>query len=237
MTIDHNQLKTYLKHLTDTIEAPALLKNSRQLLTTAAQLTWPLDLQQVTFRLATATELATVKTIIQLAYNGRYFAADDKKLMSFNEVGQGDNIKTWVATYPSATGKRLILATFRLVKSNLEIFDFFTPVATTWDAIIAGRTPFECERLAFHPIFDVLPDRPFQAKIIKQLLLVAREEVAHEQPWLVATMRPGVAAFVQQAGIKLTPLTQLTFAHNQQTDYLCTHWPKYFKKVAAYEIS
>ena len=180
--------------------------------------------------------LPTLQKIIMVAYNGRY-GNQDEQTANFGETGSGDHIATYMATHTDDHGHELILGTLRLVRDQLELFDFFTLLpGKKWRCQQEKLTPYEFERLAFHPAVDVIHDLHLRQYIVRQIIHTALASLDPQTSWVACTMNDKVARFIADAGIHVELITDATLADNQQIQYLKSHWPNYFTNVHAYEV-
>lgn len=214
-----------------------MLATAVQLLQEAQPFFGHLDINKVQVSLATPAELNTLEKIIQLAYNWRYCDADGQQT-SFQEVKSAPNTQTLVAKI-ILNQQELILGTARLVSGqNLEIFSFFAlPENQLWTPQAKNLTPYEVERLAFHPLLDLETDLHFKILLLQKMfhfLLTLIPDPVHS--WLGVTMRGNVQQFVAAAGIPHRKITAAHFVHNAVSQKFMQIHPRYFTDIAAYEI-
>ena len=230
-----NITKPYFNHLKANCADPRVWQAAEQLLADA-RAHESLDEGHWQYVVANKKQLPTLRQMIVVAYNGRY-ASTDQPLTSLDEVGAGEKITTLVALHVDRHGHELIAGTVRLVRDDLELFQFFTlPPGQVWPYQSQQLIPYEFERLAFHPVLDITKDTSKRQEILRQLIITAKDKVDLSRSWLACTMSPKVAGFVAAAGIKITPIAGATPADNEQMRFQKEHWPKYFSEIGAYEI-
>ncbi len=238
MTNYQNEAEKYLAKIKAMTNKKVLVEYAQELIAQFQGFNGTIDKKRVSFEIANKDDLKILKKLIKFAYNIRYACDNDEKILSFNEVGDEPNIKTIVAKYRHKN-KDIILATFRLVKEDIEIFKFFTfnDNKKEWPCKTKGIVPYELERMAFHPIFDFNKNRELQLFLVKGMFKKAMSLINEKEYWLVGTMRPGVKAFIDEAGVKNRKIDWLKFADNEHTRYVSHNWPKYFdQQINAYEI-
>jgi len=219
-----NKLKQHTSDEAVLADAAALISNLGNLKNSFAQ-------AGISYRLAQPADYILLQPLISVAYNGRYATNSDPKRMTFNETGSDAHIKTAVAC-----SQGVILGTLRLVRERLELFQFFT-MPDGWPYQKTGQVPYEFERLAFHPYFDLTHDDELRIQILHGLVQTLTADLDMSKSWLACTMSPNVKAFMDRCGIETREMVQAKLADNEQTRFMLAHWPQYFQNCRPYEIA
>ncbi len=230
--------KTYLDKVSTFSQNPQLVDFASNLLAQWQTIPFPITPDRVIFSLATTSaEFNDLEQIVQLAYTWRYCGDQPATLSNFNQPAPDDSkTKTFVAKVVHQD-QTLVLATVRLVQDHLELFTFFDlEPGFTWPHQAKNLTPYEFERLAFHPLFDLTKDRALQAFLVNGLHQLALSSIAQSDYWLGCTMRHNVKKFIDSTNIKTVPIPGLRFVKCYYTDFLISLFPQYFQDFCAYEI-
>jgi hypothetical protein len=235
MKIDPNRTKVCLDKVAKASKSELLVATARELIQEAQLWQGELKPELIRVRLARRADLPRLEKMINLAYHWRYCGERGAKLASFSEAVIKPNVKTLVATI-KAGQRELLLATTRLVRDDLELFSFFKfKDGREWSHRQAKLTPYEMERLAYHPLFELLPERGLQLEIMRRFM--AKVATLIKKPyWLGCTMRANVKKFMDAAGLRTKEIDGLEFCDNQVTAYLVDLFPDYFQDFKAYEI-
>lgn len=239
MKIASTVSKAYFDRLKKYGNHPQIIAAATQLLT-QLKTHGPLTKSGINFDLASKKDYADLAPLISFAYDSRYTGSRpprSKTTDKFLKLQTSDHQHvTFVARHRDRNGHELILFTIRLTKDKLQLFDFFYfPDGRSWPHEKKGLTPYECERLAFHPYFDIFPDRALQFYLIQGIIKKALTTI-EKNIWLGCIMKKEIRDFVTAAGIKTKKITGLKFAQNPITAYFQKIHPRYFQAIAAYEI-
>ena len=239
MNFAPNMTQIYLNNIKSRIHDEQIILIARELI---HQIPPDFNWQKtaVTFRTPIDSDWPQLQKIITLAYQGRYANPHEKHTFSLGEIDVSSHIRTIIAAHPLVAHQKhqpaeIILGTVRLVPERLELFDFFD-IDGGWPAQYQNQTPYEFERLAFHPLFDVLRDNDWRAFILRGLIHQALETLNLETAWLACTMNPHVKKFMDRLGIKTQEITAATMRDNDIIRYHKQHWPDYFAVARPYVI-
>ncbi len=207
-----------------------------QVLKNAEKLPKIIPKEKIQISLATEADLLEIEKIIKIAYNWRYCPEQGAKLSNFSEVTTKPNSWTIAVKYVDKNFQ-LVIATARLVREDIELFSFFTPIkGQEWKCHQQNLIPYEFERFSFHPVFEINKDRQLQMQITRDIVNYAKSFIKEDNYWLVGTMKENIRLFVEQTGLKFTKIPNLVFNKNEYTDFLVDLFPSYFKDFYAYEF-
>ena len=240
MNFAPNMTQVYLNSIKSRIHDEQILLIARELI---GQIPPDFKFQKtaVKFRTPTKDDWPQLQKIITLAYQGRYANRHELHTFSLGEIDTSSHIRTIIATHPLPAHKKnqtaeIILGTLRLVQGQLELFDFFD-IEGGWQAQYQDQTPYEFERLAFHPLFDVSRDNDWRVFILRGLIYEALNVLDLETVWLACTMNPHVKKFMDHIGIETQEIIAATMSDNDIIRYQKHHWPDYFAVARPYVIN
>jgi hypothetical protein len=236
MNFDANITKAFLDKIAQRGKNEALDQLAQEFLTELQQFQGILSPKHVRIGLATQKDYLQIEKLVRLAYFWRYSDQTGAKLGDLKATTDTPNTKTLVAKLVHHN-QELILATFRLVKGELELYQFFSfENGESWSNYLKDTTPYEVERLAFHPLFELGPFRELQVRIIQDMQVVVQSLMTETNAWLGATIRSNVKRFLDFAQIKTEAIPGLKFAQNETTAWYLKLVPHYFKDFYAYHV-
>lgn len=229
MKFSPNTTQIYLNRIKTHCSDERVLSAATELINNLSNLE-AIEKTAIEFREANRSDWTQLQQIITVAYNARYATQQDAQVVDFGEVGAGPNIKTVVAVTQG-----VILGTLRLVRGDLELFKFFE-LDSGWPYLAKNQVPYEFERLAFHPYYDLTQDDAGRIEILRGLVNELTSELNLAKSWLACTMSPNVKSFMDRAGMRVQEITQARLADNEVTRFQLQHWPSYFQNCRPYEV-